>query len=118
MGLRDAYPVPMRWMSTLGAMKAEGTVVRASCQACGKWHDVDLDEMIRELGSPEATLWDRHPPCLDPACDGLLMFMASPGLGTPFRPLLSPELPSDAPLPIESTMDGWVGKRPRRRPGR
>lgn len=105
----------MRWMSTLGAMKEEGTVVRASCQKCGKWRDVDLDEVIRELGSPDATLWDRFPPCEVGICDGSLMYMASTAIGTPFRPLISPDLPTDGDLPIEALMDGWVGRRPRRR---
>lgn len=99
-------------MTTLEAMKRHGTVVRAFCQnpACKHWWDVDLDEMIGELGSDQATLWDRYPPC-DKDCGGVAMFSASVGLGTPFRPMISRGLPPDAVLPIQSLMDGWIGIR-------
>ena len=117
MGLRDGYPQVMEWMSTLDAMKAAGTCIRASCQSCREWHDVDLDEMIRQLGSPNASLWDRSPPCERDGCKGSMLFLASPGPGTPFRPLISPDVPSDGALPIQALMDGWVGRRPRRRFG-
>jgi hypothetical protein len=98
----------MVWMSTLGAMRAEGTRVIRTCSPCGFHGPVDLDHMCDLLGGPEFTLWDCQPPC--PLCGRLMHHMASPGPGSIFRPLLSQ--PSDPEtLPPQAWMVGWTGRR-------
>lgn len=96
----------MAWQSTLGEMKRYGTRVRLMGCGCPHWSEVDLDEMIAALGE-DGSLWDRRPPC--PKCDRLQHFMASPGEGTPFLPLLSQPRDSDEkPLPYH--VGGWTGR--------
>lgn len=105
---RRGIPV---WQSTLGAMKSAGTRVRLICTTpCQFWTEVDVDDMIGELRGADMTLWDARPPC--PICDGLARFVASPGQGTPFRPLVSDPGDSDRrPLPPQAWMAGWTGRR-------
>lgn len=90
-------------------MRRAGTHVIASCDkpGCGHYWTVDLGQMISEIGSQEATLWDRHGPCERPGCDGTVSYLASPGPGTPKRPLIS--MHAAGGLPIEAWMDRWVG---------
>jgi hypothetical protein len=100
----------MFWQSTLGAMKSEGTRLRRVCSSpCSFYEDVDIDLMIATLGGPRMTVWDTEPPC--EVCGRRTHYLASPGPGSVFRPLLS--VPPDAivPLPIEAWMAGWVGRR-------
>lgn len=108
MGLRQPQIGVMDWMSTLERMKAHGTIIRASCQnnACGHWWDWPVDDLIAELGSGKATVWDRRPPC--EKCDGEVMFLACSSPSTPCRPLISQNVPPEG-LPIQAWMDGWVG---------
>lgn len=110
MGLRTPPITVMDWMSDLARMKQHGTVIRASCQnaACRHWWDWPVDDLIRQLGSDKATVWDRRPPC--ERCGYDVIFLASTGAGTPFRPLISPWVPEEG-LPIQSLMDGWTGMR-------
>ncbi|MDB5445685.1 MAG: hypothetical protein JWQ97_1002 [Phenylobacterium sp.] len=98
----------MRWMSTLGAMKAEGTRVLRTCPACGCHGHVDVDHMTELLGGGDMTLWDCRPPC--PLCGKLMHHMASPGPGSIFRPLLSAQ-PDPECLPPEAWLPGWLGRR-------
>lgn len=98
----------MVWMSTLGAMKAEGTIILRTCSACGCHGHVDIEVMIALLGGPEFSLWDCQPPC--PLCGKLMHHMASPGPGSVFRPLLSARShPED--LPAAAWLAGWMGQR-------
>jgi hypothetical protein len=109
MGHRPPSTHVLEWQSDLAGMKKHGTRIRASCQTCGHWWDLDVDEMIRELGSDKASLWDRSPPCEIEACGGIATCHASPGPGTPTRPLVSIDLPPGVELPIQSLSDGWRG---------
>lgn len=79
---------PMAWQSTLGAMRAHGTAVILTGCACRKTA-IDIEAMIATLG-PDADLWDVHPICA--RCGRRQHYMASPGDGTPFRPLISPAI--------------------------
>lgn len=88
MGTRSGPIHVLEWRSTLGAMHRCGTVVRWSCQTCHAWGPADLDALVERLGE-DADLWDRTPPCKLAGCDGHVIFLASPGSGTPFRPMLS-----------------------------
>lgn len=102
----------MVWNSDLAGMKKSGTIIRASCQApaCRHWWDWPVEDLIAELGSDKATVWDRHPPC--ERCGEPVLFLASPGEGSVFRPLISADIPAEG-LPIASQMDGWTGLRRR-----
>lgn len=99
----------MRWMSDLGGMAEHRTIIRASCQNpdCRHYWDWPVEDLLTELKSPLATIWDRHPPC-EKDCGGLVLFLASPGAGTPMRPLRSAYVPPEG-LPIQALMDGWFG---------
>lgn len=97
----------MAWQSTLSMMRAHSTRVRRVC-SCGFWKDVDVAEMEALLGA-DGSLWDRRPPC--DRCDRLSHFMASPGPGSPFLPLLSPSASSMDNLPPQAWMAGWTGQR-------
>ena len=100
MGIPRHPPKIMRWMSTLGWMKAEGVRVRRVCQTpCPYWIDEDLDALIAQLGA-DFYLVDERPPC--PLCTRLNLFVASAGKGTPFRPCQTENWPQ-SPMPA----DGW-----------
>lgn len=100
---------PPTWQTTLGAMKAEGARVLRSC-SCGFHGAVDLEHMIGVLGGPDMSLWDCRPPC--PLCGAAMLHLASPGPGTPYRPLTSdPEDHDHDPLPPQAWMAGWTGRR-------
>ena len=100
----------MRWQSTLGAMREEGTRVILTGCPCGCWGAVDISYFIELLGGADMTLWDCQPPC--PLCGAAMHFMASPGPGTPARPLLSHRTDSEEhPLPPQAWMAGWTGRR-------
>lgn len=115
MGLRKPPVAIMDWMSTLGRMKEHGTIIKASCvsKTCGYSREWPVDDLIAELGSDKASVWDRRPPC--DRCDGDVIFLACAGQSTPCRPLISQNVPREG-LPIQSLMDGWVGlgRQPRR----
>lgn len=98
-------PSIMAWMHTLGEMKLYGTRLSVSCGRCGFWRRVEVDEMIEILGGPDMTVWDCRPPCEAEMCDGSMIFMASPGSGTPFRPLYTTTFPET--LPAQAWMAGW-----------
>jgi len=77
----------LAWQRTLGEMIAYGTLLAQSCGHCKKWTPLDPRDLAPLMGE-EATLWDQRPSC--PACGRPSHFMASPGQGTPFRPLVTP----------------------------
>lgn len=109
MGLRNYRHSVMVWQSTLGEMKRHGTAVKAMC-GCGYTEPVDLDEMIGIMGSEDDTLWDVRPPCPAPGCTWELLYMASPGPGTPFRPMKSPGTWGwEDRLPFQRYMKRWFG---------
>ena len=72
----------------LGELAAGTWRVRQVCgtRACGRMLSVDLSAMIRAEG-PQASLWDRRPPCLE--CGELAHYAAPPGPSTAYLPLLS-----------------------------
>lgn len=88
MGDRTAIRTPMAWQRTLAEMKAHGTLVAQSCTApgCGRWATLNVDTLIGIYGE-KALLWDRRPHCV--SCNRPGHYMASPGEGTPYRPLRS-----------------------------
>lgn len=107
MGIPKNPPTVMRWMSTLGRMKAENIRVRRVCTSpCPYWIDEDLDALIAQLG-PDFSLIDQRPPC--PRCERLNLFMASTGSGTPFRPLQTENRPD--PKRPEGGWPPWPGER-------
>lgn len=86
MGDRTADRQPMAWQNTLGEMKAHGTLLAqtSSCRCDGRWVELEVDALLAEHG-PDWKAWDRSPPCV--SCGKPGHYMASPGPGTPFRPL-------------------------------
>lgn len=86
MGDRIADRSPMAWQGTLAQMKAHGTRLAqtASCECRGNWVEIDVDKLLAEHG-PDWSAWDRRPPCA--RCGKPGHYMASPGTGSPFRPL-------------------------------
>lgn len=79
--------------------------VDRSASRCAFYEDVDIDFMIALLGGPEMTVWDTEPPC--EICGRRTHFLASPGSGSVFRPLLNVPPDHIAPLPIQAWMAGW-----------
>lgn len=88
MGTRTADRTPMGWQGTLAQMKAHGTRIAQHCitRDCRRWVALDVDDLIATY-DPDLMLWDRRPPC--ELCGGPTHYMASPGPGTPYRPLLT-----------------------------
>lgn len=81
-------PRRVTWMATIGGMIAAGTRVKATCRLCNARRPADLAVLRAALGD-DGTLIDRHPPCWKPGCGGRVLFLASPGKGTPSRPCVS-----------------------------
>lgn len=75
------------WVRTVRAMREAGVQVRWSCRTCGQWGDADLELTERAKG-PDFCLINRRPKCRQPNCNGHVLFLYSPGGGTPFAPLL------------------------------
>lgn len=91
----------MTWQGNLAQMEAEGShVIRICTSPCPHFEVVDVAALIALLG-PAGDLWDARPPC--PCCPGRNHFMASPGPGTPARPLLSWDRGPEPARPPE----GW-----------
>lgn len=88
MGNRTADRQPLAWQGTLAQMKAHGTIVAqtASCRCPGRWVALDVDQLLARHDG-DYRLWDRRPAC--PDCGRPGHYMAAPGPGTPFRPLLT-----------------------------
>jgi hypothetical protein len=80
----------MAWMGTLRQMKEHRTIIKASCRerGCGHSWYWPLKDLITIYGE-DGDLWDKHPPCQKPGCDGEIVFLASLGRSTPARPLVS-----------------------------
>lgn len=110
MGARTGPRYALSWESSLGAMlDAGGVRCLRSCTACGLWGEVDLEHMVGVLGGRDMSLWDCRTPC--PLCGKPMLHLASPGPGTPARPLASE--PGDGerhPLPAQAWMAGWTGR--------
>lgn len=86
MGTRTRPPAFMEWQATLEGMLKHGAIVARRCVPCETWEIVPALDLAADYGL-EASLIDFHPPC--ERCSGPVNFHASPGEGTPFRPLLS-----------------------------
>ena len=93
MGAGTNFRHPMAWQATLGGMQANGTLAYQVCSKCKLRRDVDVAALVDKEG-PRSTLWDRRPIC--PRCGERTHYMASPGPGTPFRPMLSGMLYDEA----------------------
>ena len=78
----------MDWQRSLGEMQAHGTTVAQTtgCRCAGRWQVLSLDALIYQHG-PDFVLWDRPARCA--RCGKVGHYMASPGPGTPYRPLRS-----------------------------
>jgi hypothetical protein len=91
MGARNGSGRPiMRWQSTLGAIKAEGSrLAITGCKCPDAWRPLDVDVLIEEMGE-EGWLWDQRPVC--PRCKAPKHYMCAPaGEGVPFRPMTTSE---------------------------
>lgn len=95
MGTRTENRRPLAWQETLGGMAAQGVRVMQVCpsRACGVSRPVDVAALLEAEG-PQASLWNRRPAC--PACGERGHYLASPGAGTPYTPLLSGQLWDEA----------------------
>ncbi len=76
----------MAWISDLAGMQRHGTQLQASCRdrACGHWNGLSVEVLIEEFGA-EANLREVGLVCA--SCGGDVLILASPGRGTPFRPV-------------------------------
>ncbi len=76
------------WARTLGAMIDEGCKVRAICDRCHEWKDVDITALAARVG-PEYSLINRRCPCrLRQGCAGWNRFYI---LLAVYRPLWTDE---------------------------
>jgi hypothetical protein len=81
---------------TVETMRRFGWEVVSACPACGLRMRVDLARAVRDLG-PDASLWNRHPPCRRIGCDGRVTFEVRPrGAGHLWR--------LEAPKPTRETL--------------
>lgn len=78
-------PLRPSWTANLGALIGEGIEVRAHCDRCEKWKDVDLHDLAASMG-PDYDLWNRRTRCrFTPGCEGWNKFLHS-GRG-PLQPM-------------------------------
>ena len=79
---RERVRVIPAWTETVGALIAEGALVRAHCDRCAKERVVDLRRVERAKG-PLYSLWLRTAPCRTSGCRGRVWFSAQrPDAGT------------------------------------
>lgn len=76
----------MAWISDLAGMQRHGTLLKAGCRdpGCAHWTGLDVSALIVEYGE-ETDLRDADLRC--DSCGGAVLILASPGQGTPFRPV-------------------------------
>lgn len=86
MGDRQSDHSPSAWQRSLGEMRDHGTILAATCTArgCGHWQPLDVLALIERFGEAWSP-WNRQPRCT--RCGHKGHYMASPGRGTPMRPL-------------------------------
>jgi len=86
MGDRTHDRNPAAWQSTVGQMRSSGAAVYLACtsQGCGRSTPMNLTDVAAKFGD-DFSLWNRRPVC--PECGRVGHYMASPGAGTPYRPL-------------------------------
>lgn len=77
-----------KWVETVGEMIAAGTVVRAACEKCRTFFDVDLD-VLKIIKGKSYSLIDKHPVCKISACRGRCFFLYASSSSTPLRPLVT-----------------------------
>jgi hypothetical protein len=80
---------PLQWQASLGGLMAADARVYATCTGCG-WtrNPLPLEPIAAKFGV-NYSLWDRRPRCRQPGCTGRVLFMATLGDSTPYRPLKS-----------------------------
>ena len=82
------YELIPKWSATLGGLKDSDAIVRAHCRKCSSTFKVEADLLISHFGR-NYTLYDKTSSCRIYSCDGICLFLASPGGGTPLRPLVT-----------------------------
>ena len=70
-------PIRPAWADNLGTLIASGERVRASCDTCRKWKDVDLVALAAHRGEA-FDLWGKRTRCrITPGCKGRVLFLVS-----------------------------------------
>jgi hypothetical protein len=82
------YELIPKWSATLGGIKDSDAIVRAHCRKCSNTFKVDVGLLISHFGR-NYSLYDRTSSCRIYSCEGECLFLASPGGGTPLRPLVT-----------------------------
>lgn len=77
-----------KWVETVSDMIAAETVVRAACEKCRTFFDVDL-VALKVLKGGSYSLIDKYPRCKISACRGRCFFLYSSSSSTPLRPLVT-----------------------------
>ena len=86
-------------------MREAGTRVQAHCRKCKVALKVDLD-VLCTLKGRSYSLIGVTTKCKVLLCDGTMFFLASPGPGTPYRPLFEDEpIAASPPSPPHSDDD-------------
>lgn len=63
-------PIKPSWVSSLDAMIAAGVKVRTICTGCGKYRDLDNEDLKAKVGGA-FSLWNRRTRCrLTEGCSG------------------------------------------------
>lgn len=88
MGSNRVARITPNWLMSVGAMREAGVRVQARCRKCKVALRVDLD-VLCTLRGRSYSLIGAASRCKVVGCDGQMIFMASPGVGTPFLPLLN-----------------------------
>ncbi|MFS0738193.1 hypothetical protein ABC347_14210 [Sphingomonas sp. 1P06PA] len=86
---RNSKPAPLpAWVQTVGAMLDSKGLVRAACNTCHQYRDVDLARLVKLKGR-DYSLIDRRIGCrLTPGCLGMVRFHYQGGV---MRPLWTSE---------------------------
>lgn len=70
-------PIRPGWAENLGTLIASGERVRASCDTCRGWKDVDLVALAAIKGEAY-DLWNKRTSCkITPGCKGRVLFLVS-----------------------------------------
>lgn len=74
------------WLKTVGEMIRADITLRARCRTCEVMFKVDLEAIAAVKGRHYSLIGGRAA-CKIVGCDGCVVFLYSPGKGTPFRPM-------------------------------
>ena len=105
MGSNRVARITPIWLMSVGAMREAGVRVQAHCRKCKIALRVNLDTLCTLKGRSYCLIGVASC-CKVVGCDGQMIFAASPGVDTPFLPLLNNNW----------TGVGPVGERPDERP--